>query len=84
MHLPASPSSAFWSMFESQGELRGYANLFIIDPAIEEELKKPEHPANRIREMWQRGSAVAARLGVVYLVSVMEAYGVNPKNETVS
>jgi hypothetical protein len=81
MDLPASPSAAFWSMFESQGELRGYANLFIIDPATEEELKKPEHPANRIREMWQRGSAVAARLGVVYLVSVMEAYATDLVNE---
>ena len=24
--------------------------------------------------MWSRGSAVAARLGIVYLVAVMEAY----------
>jgi len=81
MDLPTSPSSAFWSMFESQGELRGYANLFIIDPATEEELMKPEHPAYRIREMWQRGSAVAARLGVVYLVTVMEAYAIDLANE---
>jgi hypothetical protein len=61
-------------MFESQGELRGYANLFILGPEREEELKNPANPAHEIQEMWSRGSAVAARLGIVYLVAIMEAY----------
>jgi hypothetical protein len=74
MELPANPSYAFWSMLESQGELRGYANLFIIEPDFEAALQKPEHHAFNLREMWPRSSKVAARLGIVYLVAVMEAY----------
>lgn len=61
-------------MFRSQGELRGYANLFILGPEREEELKNPANPAHEIHEMWSRGSSVAARLGIVYLVAIMEAY----------
>jgi len=33
-------------MFESQGELRGYASLFILGPEREEELKDPANPAH--------------------------------------
>lgn len=61
-------------MFESFGELRAYANLFILEPESEEDLRNPTNPAHQIAEMWTRGSAVAARLGIVYLVAVMEAY----------
>jgi len=72
--LPTNASYAFHSMFESQGELRGYANLFILGPDREEELKNPANPAHKMQEMWSVGSAVAARLGIVYLVAIMEAY----------
>jgi hypothetical protein len=72
--LPTNASYAFHSMFESQGELRGYASLFILGPEREEELKDPANPAHEIHEMWSRGSSVAARLGIVYLVAIMEAY----------
>lgn len=72
--LPVNASYAFHSMFESQGELRGYANLFILGSTTEEELKNPNNPAHPILEMWTRGSAVAARLGIVYLAAIMEAY----------
>jgi len=72
--LPVNASYAFHSMFESHGELRAYANLFILGSEREEELRNPDNPAHQIREMWTRGSAVAARLGIVYLVAVMEAY----------
>ena len=61
-------------MFESYGELRAYANLFILEPEREEDLRNPSNAAHQIAEMWTRGSAVAARLGIVYLVAVMEAY----------
>ena len=72
--LPTNASYAFHSMFESQGELRVYANLFILGPEREDELKKPANPAHEIQEMWSAGSGVAARLGIVYLVAIMEAY----------
>ncbi len=72
--FPVNASYAFHSMFESYGELRAYANLFILEPQREEDLRKPDNPAHQIAEMWSRGSAVAARLGIVYLVAVMEAY----------
>ncbi len=72
--LPVNASYAFHSMFESQGELRAYANLFILGSNREEELRNPDNPAYQIREMWTTGSAVASRLGIVYLVAVMEAY----------
>ena len=61
-------------MFESQGELRAYANLFILGRDREDELKEPSNPAHEFREMWSVGSGVAARLGIVYLVAIMEAY----------
>ena len=48
--LPTNASYAFHSMFESQGELRGYANLFILGPEREEELKNPANPAHEIQE----------------------------------
>lgn len=72
--LPTNASYAFHSMFESHGELRAYANLFILGREHEEELKEPSNPAHEIREMWSAGSGVAARLGIVYLVAIMEAY----------
>jgi hypothetical protein len=72
--FPVNASYAFHSMFESYGELRAYANLFILEPDREEDLRNPTNPAHQIAEMWARGSAVAARLGIVYLVAVMEAY----------
>lgn len=72
--LPVNASYAFHAMFESQGELRGYANLFVLGSQREEELENPDNPAHQIREMWTRGSTVAARLGIVYLVAIMEAY----------
>jgi hypothetical protein len=72
--FPVNASYAFHSMFESYGELRAYANLFILEPEREEDLRNPDNPAHQIAEMWARGSAVAARLGIVYLVAVMEAY----------
>src|SRR6266404_4725809 len=72
--FPVNASYAFHSMFESYGELRAYANLFILEPEREEDLRNPGNPAHQIAEMWARGSAVAARLGIVYLVAVMEAY----------
>jgi hypothetical protein len=72
--LPVNASYAFHSMFESQGELRGYVNLFFLDSTTEEELKNPDNPAHGIREMWKRGSVVVARLGIVYLAAIMEAY----------
>ena len=50
-----------------------YANLFILEPESEGDIRNPSHPAHEIAEMWTRGSAVAARLGI-YLVAVMEAY----------
>ncbi|MEK6283854.1 MAG: hypothetical protein AABN95_26165 [Acidobacteriota bacterium] len=72
--LPVNATYAFHSMFESQGELRAYANLFVLDPAREGELQNPNNAAYQIREMWTRGSVVAARLGIVYLAAIMEAY----------
>ena len=71
--FPVNASYAFHSMFESLGELRAYANLFILEPESEGDIRNPSHPAHEIAEMWTRGSAVAARLGI-YLVAVMEAY----------
>ena len=61
-------------MFDSQCELRTYANFFILGPEREAELNNPENPAYQIRELWATGSAVAARLGIVYLAAIMEAY----------
>lgn len=72
--FPVNASYAFHSMFESYGELRAYANLFILEPEREEDLRNSSNPGYQIAEMWARGSAVAARLGIVYLVAVMEAY----------
>lgn len=46
----------------------------LFSPERGEELANPDNPAHQIREIWTIGSAVAARLGIVYLVAVMEAY----------
>lgn len=56
--FPVNASYAFHSMFESYGELRAYANLFILEPEPEQDLRNPGNPAHQIAEMWARGSAV--------------------------
>lgn len=72
--FPVNASYAFHSLVESFGELRAYANLFILEPEREEDLRNPSNPAHQVADMWARGSTVAARMGIVYLVAVMEAY----------
>lgn len=73
MQLPVNPTIAFWSMLESHGELRAF--FFITQADVEKQFNDSNNPDHRgLLEMWRRGSAVANKLGVVYLVAVMEAY----------
>src|SRR5215211_3027700 len=73
MQLPVNPTIAFWSMLESHGELRAF--FFITQADLEKQFNESNNPDHRgLLEMWRRGSAVANKLGVVYLVAVMEAY----------
>ena len=60
-------------MLESHGELRAF--FFITQADLEKQFNESSNPDHRgLLEMWRRGSAVANKLGVVYLVAVMEAY----------